>query len=486
MTIQELQDHYQFNRETPIVIGDRCKVYFGKLNDEDEVVIISDLSPRVVQEDPSDDYEVGATLSFEDEEEESTPDTYVFGSVQYKVRMLDNFREEVVETVHQIIEEKDEDQLKELEVKLLKVLKLPSLDRTQKLLDIKNLYKQGLYDETFKAIAYDYADDILLDGDMLYLLGDMCEKGMGTFENKRQALKFFQRAEEIGITNAEKRVSMLQEELDKRNKEEVIQTVNETNETPISSEDKSRLIRKKPSQNRKKGLSKKNKIRYSIIGSFSFVLGVLFTVIIGGLSNISSDGTDDITTPTEVIDEDVVENTNNELFNKIESDVLKNIGDLKNYDHAIKTLDGVVSQIDQSLRVHTFSPEQTKRLDQIKTNVMGQISNIKDNEKGNFTTWYVAQAGESVTAIANRYKIPEKNLLNEKGENYLIDYSFKTGEKVKLKVPAFFFNHKILVGESLGSISNKYDIQPEDIKKLSELKSDVIHPGQTIRVYIRQ
>ncbi|ANQ48292.1 LysM peptidoglycan-binding domain-containing protein [Flammeovirga sp. MY04] len=483
MTIQELQDQYQFNKDTPIVIGDRCKVYFGKLNNEDEVVIISDLSPRVIQDEDVDSFEAGAVMSFNDTNEQESKDTFVFGSVQYVIRMLDNYSEEVINTVHQIIEEKDEEQLKELEIRLLKVLKLPILDRTQKLLDIKNLYKQGLYDETFKAIAYDYADDILLDGDMLYLLGDMCEKGMGTFQNKHQALKFFKRAQEIGITNADKRVEILENEL--KEESEAIQT--EASATVDQQEDKSRLIRKNPPKNRKRGLSKKNKLRYSIIGSFSFIMGIIFTMLIGSFFNGSS--TDGITASEnseEVSNDDVAENSNNEVFIKIEKDILKSTADLKNYDHAIKALEGVVSQIDQSLRVHTFTPDQVKRFDQIKGNVMGQISNLKDNESGNFTTWYNSKAGESVVAIANRYKIPEKNLFNEKGDNYPVDYTFKNGEKVKLKIPALFFDHKILVGESIGSISNKYDIQPEDIRKLNNLSSNVIHPGQTIRVYIRK
>ncbi|WP_281614266.1 LysM peptidoglycan-binding domain-containing protein [Flammeovirga sp. SubArs3] len=491
MTIQELQEKYQFNKETPIVIGDRCKVYFGKLNNEDEVIIISDLSPRIIKEEPVDSYEVGATLSFDEDKVPDNPDTFVFGSVQYTIRMLENYTSNVIDVVHKIIEEIDENNLRALEIQLLHELRLPELDRTQKLLDIKNLYKQGLYDETFKAIAYDYADDILLDGDMLYLLGDMCEKGMGTFQNKEQALQFFTRAAEVGVTNAGKRAEMIQQELDdlKVTAAKKESQPEESASEKINPTDTSRLKRKSGGPvNRKRGLSKKNKIRYSIIGSFSFILGAIFSsfviLAIGG-DNSSQEpiATDDVTNENK---DEVTVNPSDAIFESIESDVLKNMRDLQNFGVAQKKLNDAIKLIDQGQEVNTFTPGQTKRLDQLKGYIMGQISDMKDNEKGNFTIKYIPKSTESVVAIANRYKIPEKNVIDQKGKSIPIDYTFKDGEEVKLRIPSYFFNHKILPGESIGTIANKYDIQTEDIKKLSELSSDVLQPGQTLRVYIRQ
>ncbi|WP_044200731.1 LysM peptidoglycan-binding domain-containing protein [Flammeovirga sp. OC4] len=480
MTIQELQERYQFNRETPIVIGDRCKVFYGKL-EEDAVLVISDLSPRIIAKEPVDSFEAGATFSFEGTSENS--DTYVFGSIQYTIRMLDNYSEEIQEKVELIINEKDEEALRQHEKDLLFALKLPELDRTQKLLDIKSLYKQELYDETFKAIAYDYADDLLLDGETLYLLGDMCEKGMGTFRNIDQARQFFARAAEVGVTNAQKRVELIDEEL-KRTQP----TPEKEDKTVEVAPSTTRLKRKSGPVNRRRGLSKKNKIRYTIIGSFSFILGLfistIFSFILSFSGNSSVLATDETEQTTSAADEVLTES--DVFFKKLEADVLKQMADLRNYEYGMAKLKEGVTMIEQAERTNEFTPAQEKRLTQLSGFIMGQISAMNDNKKEDFWIKHKSKAGETVISIANHYKVPEKKVLDAEGKSISMDRIFKNNETVKVGIPALFFDHKILPGESIGTISNKYDIQPEDIRKLNELSSDVIHPGQELRVYIRQ
>ncbi|NME72778.1 LysM peptidoglycan-binding domain-containing protein [Flammeovirga aprica] len=480
MTIQELQERYQFNRETPIVIGDRCKVFYGKL-EEDAVLVIADLSPRIIAKEPVDSFEAGATFSFEGTSE--TSDTYVFGSVQYTIRMLDNYSEEIQQKVEMIIKEKDEESLRQHEKDLLYALRLPELDRTQKLLDIKSLYKQELYDETFKAIAYDYADDLLLDGETLYLLGDMCEKGMGTFRNVEQARQFFARAAEVGVTNAQKRVEMIDEELNRSQTTEV-----KAEESVDATPSASRLKRKSGPVNRRRGLSKKNKIRYTIIGSFSFILGLfissIFSFILSFTSNSSATVTDDSQEINASSDENLTES--DVYFKKLESDLLKQMADLRNYKYGMGKLKEGVTMIEQAERTNDFTATQSKRLTQLSGFIMGQISAMNDNKKEDFWIKHKSKAGETVISIANHYKVPEKNVLDSEGKTISMDRIFKNNEIVKVGIPALFFDHKILPGESIGTISNKYDIQPEDIRKLNELPSDVIHPGQELRVYIRE
>lgn len=482
MTIQELQDRYQFNRETPIVIGDRCKVFYGKLED-DAVLVISDLSPRVIASEPVDSFEVGATFSFEGTSEHS--DTFVFGSSQFTIRMLDNYSEEIQKKVDQIINEKDEDTLRQLEKELLYALQLPELDRTQKLLDIKSLYKQELYDETFKAIAYDYADDILLDGDTLYLLGDMCEKGMGTFKNVEQARQFFARAAEVGVTNAKKRVEMIDEEL-KQNVSEVSESTVETSEPSIPEKPQTRLKRKSGPVNKKRGLSKKNKLRYTIIGSLSFLLGLFFSTL---LSLVFTSHTVDESLENPNLDDTSEQITNAPLdvaFKKLEAEVLKQMADLRNYKYASDKLKEGISMLEQGQRTNDFTPSQIKRLDQLNGFIMGQLSAMKDNKKDDFWIIHISKSGETLISIANHYKVPEKKVLDSEGEEFSMDRILKDNEQVKVGIPALFFDHKILPGESIGTIANKYDIQPADIRKLNNLNSDIIHPGQELRVYIRE
>ncbi|MBB6460874.1 LysM peptidoglycan-binding domain-containing protein [Flammeovirga kamogawensis] len=476
MTIQELQERYHFNRETPIVIGDRCKIFFGKL-DEDEVIIISDLSPRIIEKEPVDSFEVGTTFSFEGTSDNA--DSYVYGSSQYTIRMLENYSDDVQNKVKEIMVEVDEDKLKQLEKELLYVLRLPELDRTQKLLDIKSLYSQGLYDETFKAIAYDYADDLLLDGDMLYLLGDMCEKGMGTFQNKEQARQFFARAAEVGITNATKRVEMIDAELESNQ-----QVVVEKNEEVVKA---TRLKRKSgPVGNKKRGLSKKNQLRYSIIASLFFILGLFFSSIFSLFTSDEHEKPEEVVsspTDTEIVTPQDVENE--AAFKKVESAILAQMGQLKNYTEAIKRLKEGITLIEQSQRTMTLTPKQTARLEQLNGYIMGQISALNDNKKDLFWTKHSCVSGETVISIANHYHVPEKNVLDEKGKALNMDRILKNTEIVKIGIPALFFNHKVLPGESIGTISNKYDIQPADIRKLNDLSSDILQPGQDLRVYIR-
>ncbi|AZQ61790.1 LysM peptidoglycan-binding domain-containing protein [Flammeovirga pectinis] len=478
MTIQELQERYHFNRETPIVIGDRCKIFFGKL-DEDEVIIISDLSPRIIEKEPVDSFEVGTTFSFEGTSDNA--DSYVYGSSQYTIRMLENYSDDVQNKVKEIMVEVDEDKLKQLEKELLYVLRLPELDRTQKLLDIKSLYSQGLYDETFKAIAYDYADDLLLDGDMLYLLGDMCEKGMGTFQNKEQARQFFARAAEVGITNATKRVEMIDAEtIDNQ------QVVEEKNEEVVKT---SRLKRKSgPVGNKKRGLSKKNQLRYSIIASLFFVLGLFVSSLFSSFTSSNDDEPIEVvTTPTgtDVETETPQEAENEVAFKNVEVDVLSQMGQLKNYTEAIKRLKEGITLIEQTQRTMTLTAKQSARLEQLNGYIMGQISALNDNKKDLFWTKHSCVSGETVISIANHYHVPEKNVLDDKGKVLNMDRILKNTEIVKIGIPALFFNHKVLPGESIGTISNKYDIQPADIRKLNELSSDILQPGQDLRVYIR-
>ncbi|KXX67291.1 LysM peptidoglycan-binding domain-containing protein [Flammeovirga sp. SJP92] len=484
MTIQELQERYQFNRETPIVIGDRCKVFYGKL-EEDAVLVISDLSPRIIANEPVDSFEAGATFSFEGTSEST--DTYVFGSIQYTIRMLDNYSEEIQSKVEQIINEKDEESLRQHEKDLLFALKLPELDRTQKLLDIKSLYKQELYDETFKAIAYDYADDLLLDGETLYLLGDMCEKGMGTFRNIDQARQFFARAAEVGVTNAQKRVELIDEEL-KREQASQVKAQEQEVEVTEPAPSTSRLKRKSGPVNRRRGLSKKNKIRYTIIGSISFLLGLFISTIFSFILSFSGTSIDSSSDTGEEMNSSTEETlTESDLyFKKLEGDILKQMADLRNYTYGIGKLKEGITMIEQAERTNKLTPAQEKRLNQLSGFIMGQISAMNDNKKEDFWFKHKSKAGETVISIANHYKVPEKKVLDAEGKPISMDRILKNNEVVKVGVPALFFDHKILPGESIGTISNKYDIQPEDIRKLNELSSDVIHPGQELRVYIRQ
>ncbi|MHB1279251.1 MAG: LysM peptidoglycan-binding domain-containing protein, partial [Bacteroidia bacterium] len=112
---------------------------------------------------------------------------------------------------------------------------------------------------------------------------------------------------------------------------------------------------------------------------------------------------------------------------------------------------------------------------------------VADTETTSFV--HTVQAGETLYAIAKKYNMEVDEL---KQINKLVNETLSIGQKLKLnksetetlekstnELPA---THKVEKGDTLYSLSRKYQISVSDLKKLNNLQSEVISIGQVLKL----
>lgn len=137
--------------------------------------------------------------------------------------------------------------------------------------------------------------------------------------------------------------------------------------------------------------------------------------------------------------------------------------------------------------------EDIKRLNNLNTNILNIGDNLKiptkevidiEPDTGAPTNTYTVQYGDTLYSIANNNNISTNDLIDL---NNLTDYQLYVGQILKL--PTFageeIINENEYVvqkGDSLYSISRKYDTTVDELKRLNNLLSNELQIGQILKI----
>lgn len=150
----------------------------------------------------------------------------------------------------------------------------------------------------------------------------------------------------------------------------------------------------------------------------------------------------------------------------------------KNYNVSIKELKKVnnlscnIIYIGQVLKIPLNLKNSSFRLSSLK-NIKVQI------------IYYTVKKGDTLYSISKKYGVSIKEL---KRLNNLRSSKIKIGQKIKIKVyknqseEKKFILYRVKEGETLYVISLKYNIPIESLKKINNIKDNVIFVGQKIKI----
>lgn len=95
---------------------------------------------------------------------------------------------------------------------------------------------------------------------------------------------------------------------------------------------------------------------------------------------------------------------------------------------------------------------------------------------------YIVQKGDSLWSIANKYNISVDQL---KALNNLSSNLITIGQKLKIKTSesdANYFIYKVVKGDNLWDIANKYNTTVNKIKNINNLTSNLLQIGQELKI----
>jgi LysM repeat protein len=152
--------------------------------------------------------------------------------------------------------------------------------------------------------------------------------------------------------------------------------------------------------------------------------------------------------------------------------------------------------------VKQFIPERTKEI--IKDNTKPQQVQVKlaavrdDLHSDGPGQYYLVKEGDSLWGIARQFEMDPKELQQfndlatnviHPGDRLLVASSQPTGNVIhpgdRLLVASSQptgaeFYHEVRSGDSLWTISRKYEVSPDEIKRWNNLRGNLIHPGKKL------
>lgn len=176
----------------------------------------------------------------------------------------------------------------------------------------------------------------------------------------------------------------------------------------------------------------------------------------------------------------------------------------KQYDISVDDL----KELNQLKDARIFPGQEiktVKKADLVKEEIAEkeQINNLSENFEKPLV--HKVEKGETLGSVARKYNLSQKELIELnglKGKKILAGQKLKVGfenlsesetkenviknhPKAKeevLSAENACTNHKVTAGESLYSISKKYDVSIDELKDLNNLSSNSIKPGQTLKI----
>ena len=135
-------------------------------------------------------------------------------------------------------------------------------------------------------------------------------------------------------------------------------------------------------------------------------------------------------------------------------------------------------------RKYNTTVNELKLLNNLKSEILsiGQVIKIPSESNENVNTNYTVKSGDSLYSIAKKYNTTVnelKKLNNLKSEILTIDQVIKipsaSNENVNIK-------YTVKLGDSLYSIARKYNTTVNELKLLNNLKSEILSIGQVIKI----
>lgn len=139
-------------------------------------------------------------------------------------------------------------------------------------------------------------------------------------------------------------------------------------------------------------------------------------------------------------------------------------------------------------------PEEKKEekneepVDTVKAEVIPEKPLLEHHDPSNAFHLHTVQAGETLFSLSKKYSVSVEQLRELNG---LADYSIKVGQELiingeakedKPDYESTTYVHTVKTGETLYSISRKYNISVADLKEFNQMESDQVSIGQKIKL----
>lgn len=110
---------------------------------------------------------------------------------------------------------------------------------------------------------------------------------------------------------------------------------------------------------------------------------------------------------------------------------------------------------------------------------VGQVLKVKGTVPSKEETTYTVVKGDSLYAIANKYKVSVQDIIDA---NNLKSTALSVGQK--LIIPTQITNdlYTVKSGDSLYKIANQYGVTVEDLKKENNLTNNNLSVGQVLKI----
>jgi LysM repeat protein len=169
-------------------------------------------------------------------------------------------------------------------------------------------------------------------------------------------------------------------------------------------------------------------------------------------------------------------------------------GDLseKAYHNALEAMEAKVSEQEKLFKknVKSYKTKHGVTFSKDMYYLLGEKPPVKADQPGKTSTHKV-KSGDTLSAIARKYGTTVsslKKLNNLKSDRIYVGQVLKiTGTASKpvsndSKAPAKTMSYKVKKGDTLSAIAKKYKTTVSSLKKLNNLKNDMIYVGQTLKV----
>ena len=125
--------------------------------------------------------------------------------------------------------------------------------------------------------------------------------------------------------------------------------------------------------------------------------------------------------------------------------------------------------------------DEIKRLNNLKTNNLsiGQILNIPAIKSTDSTQTYIVQSGDSLYSISKKFNISIDEL---KKINNLTNNTLQIGQVLKLSSDDSSNVYVVKKGDSLYSIAKKYNTTVDELKKVNNLSTNNLSIGQKLKI----
>ncbi len=125
---------------------------------------------------------------------------------------------------------------------------------------------------------------------------------------------------------------------------------------------------------------------------------------------------------------------------------------------------------------------EIKSLNNLSSNLLqiGQILNIPTSNSSNYFD-YVVQSGDTLYSISKRYNLSIDTI---KSLNNLTNNNLTIGQVLKLPTSAGtnYISYSVVKGDSLYAISRRYNTTVDEIKNLNNLNSNILTIGQILKI----